>query len=167
MTQMAVNYGKVLCETGVRPEEVRQAQAVLEAVPALRTILSHPEIPSNNKEKAVEKIFPQTLQNFFKVLCRNHDTEMADEIFESYHEQYNEERGVLTAKISFVIPPDEKQMEGIRKWICQTFRASDVDLDMKQDQALIGGFVVRVGDKEIDWSLKGRIEQLQHKLTRR
>ncbi|RGZ01171.1 ATP synthase F1 subunit delta [Clostridium sp. AM58-1XD] len=167
MTQMAVNYGKVLCETGVRPEEVRQALTIMKAAPVLRTILSHPEIPLINKERAVEKIFPQTLQNFFKVLCRNCDMEMADEIFEAYREQYNEEHGILTAEISYVALPDESQIKRIREWLCRRFQASDVELDMRQDQALVGGFVIRIGDQEIDWSLKGRIEQLQYKLTRR
>ena len=167
MTQMAVNYGKVLCETGVRPEEVRQSQAILEKVPVLRTILSHPEVPLSSKEKAVERIFPKTLQSFFKVLCRNRDTEMTDEIFEAYREQYHEEHKILTAVMSYVVLPDEEQLKRIREWLCERFQASDVELHMKQDQALIGGFVLRIGDQEIDWSLKGRIEQLQYKLTRR
>jgi F-type H+-transporting ATPase subunit delta len=40
-------------------------------------------------------------------------------------------------------------------------------MTVEQQPDLIGGFVLRVGDREFDWSLRGRVRQLQQRLIRR
>ena len=39
-----------------------------------------------------------------------------------------------------------------------------VDLTLLQNPGLIGGFVIRAGDREIDWSLRGRLKRLEQKI---
>lgn len=167
MTQMAVNYGRILCETGVGPDDIKRAEQILRSVPEVKIVLANPELSLKKKERVIEKIFPQSLKNFFKVLCRNHDAELTDDIFRSYWRFYHEAHGILAGSLSFVAPPSEKQLEAIKNRLCERYGASSAELQKKQDKNLIGGFVIRIGDQEIDWSLKGRIEQLQQKLIRR
>jgi len=42
-----------------------------------------------------------------------------------------------------------------------------VELTLTEDKSLVGGFVLRAGDREYDWSLIGRYKKLKQKLTRR
>ena len=43
----------------------------------------------------------------------------------------------------------------------------DVELRLVKDSSLGGGFVIRTGDMETDWSIKGRMKQLEQILMRR
>ena len=47
------------------------------------------------------------------------------------------------------------------------FGAKEVILTLREDKSLIGGFILSAGDKEFDWSLRGRYNNLRQKLTRR
>ena len=47
------------------------------------------------------------------------------------------------------------------------FGAQEVILTLREDKSLIGGFILSAGDKEFDWSLRGRYNNLRQKLTRR
>ena len=40
-------------------------------------------------------------------------------------------------------------------------------IEMKKDDSLIGGFILRVGNDEYDRSTKGRLDRLEQRLTRR
>ena len=46
-------------------------------------------------------------------------------------------------------------------------REQKVELTLTEDKSLVGGFVLRAGDREYDWSLIGRYKKLKQKLTRR
>ena len=45
------------------------------------------------------------------------------------------------------------------------YQADKVDLTLKEDADLIGGFVLKVGDHVYDNSLKGKMRKLHQKLT--
>ena len=47
------------------------------------------------------------------------------------------------------------------------YQKQDVELRLVKDSSLGGGFVIRTGDVETDWSIKGRMKQLEQILMRR
>lgn len=167
MTQTAVNYGKALLCLGVEPEEMEQAAEIFEKVPQLFKILSHPMVPMGKKEAVINQVFSGKLGNFFKVLCKNQDLGQLKEIQKVYKECWNEKNHILTVKMTYAEPPKQEQLEGIKDFLCREFHTDDVDMQMEQDKRLLGGFTLRTGSSEIDWSLKGRILQLQQKLVGR
>lgn len=63
--------------------------------------------------------------------------------------------------------PGEEQKAGIRKFLAGEFSADEVQLVLIEKKDLIGGFVLRAGGREFDWSLLGRYRNLKQKLTRR
>ena len=68
------------------------------------------------------------------------------------------------AKLIYVTPPTEEQLAGFRRFLAKECNNPDIDIVCEQDDSLNSGFILRVGNKEYDWSEKGRIEQLQKKL---
>lgn len=54
---------------------------------------------------------------------------------------------------------DGQQLDLLRSAAARTL-AAEVDLDTRVDPELIGGAVLRIGDRVIDGSVRGRIEQL-------
>ena len=55
----------------------------------------------------------------------------------------------------------------MKAFLCEKYDAVKADIEIIQDKALLGGFVLRVGCDEFDWSLQGRLNRLEQKLTRR
>ena len=53
------------------------------------------------------------------------------------------------------------------RYSVRKFSAREVELTLTEDKSLVGGFVLRAGDREYDWSLIGRYKKLKQKLTRR
>ena len=73
----------------------------------------------------------------------------------------------FTPCLRCVTPPDERQLEGLRKYVLRRFKADDVHMDIIKDPSLMGGFIIEAGGCEIDNSLRGRFNQLEQKLIRR
>ena len=63
--------------------------------------------------------------------------------------------------------PEEAQKEKMEDFLRREFGAREVILTLREDKSLIGGFILSAGDKEFDWSLRGRYNNLRQKLTRR
>jgi F-type H+-transporting ATPase subunit delta len=57
------------------------------------------------------------------------------------------------------------QEQSIRERVIKMTGSSNVELNIKVDPRLLGGMIVRVGDKVIDASLKGQLRKLALQLT--
>ena len=71
------------------------------------------------------------------------------------------------ATLYCVHEPDENQKAQMEQFVRRTYGVNGVEMTVEQQPDLIGGFVLRVGDREFDWSLRGRVRQLQQRLIRR
>ena len=116
------------------------------------------------KHAAIVRIFPPAMQNFLKELCDNQDADRIGEILEAYRGLCLEKNGILRAELRCAVQPTGEQLEQMTARLCRKYQKSDVRWTIRHDPSLIGGFVIRVGDVESDWSLKGRLKQLQQKL---
>ena len=77
------------------------------------------------------------------------------------------EIGILKAELLYVTRPAEEQENKMKEFLRSQFSAREVELTLTEDKSLVGGFVLRAGDREYDWSLIGRYKKLKQKLTRR
>lgn len=164
MTQTSINYGIVLYELSVPGEAVEASRRILEEVKELSKILESPVVPFEEKEKVISRIFPEEMKNFLCVVCKYAHAALLPEIFQAYQDYYNEQHKILTADLYCVVPPSQKQLEGIRKFLLKRFQTQDAKIRIIKDESLVGGFLIRTRDQELDYSLKGRINALQQKL---
>lgn len=167
MMQAAINYGRVLYELSISQTAIEEAALALKTVPELKRALSSPVIPKGSKHKVIERVFPKEMITFLKVIVERRDMNLADDIFEAYRTRVAEEEGVLEASLYYVTEPEEAQLQEIKAMLCKKYEKKDIRLRLIEDPGLIGGFIIRVGDVETDWSLKGRLRQLEQKIMRR
>ena len=159
------NYAKVLYELNIAPEVTASANAILKAAPEVSEVLSSPVVSLKEKENVIDKIFPKEICNFMKVLCRYHKASLALEIFKEYQEYYNKRHNILNAELFYVVAPKKEQLDGMKNFLCKKYHTKDVQIKQIEDKSLIGGFCKKKKKKEIDYSLKGKINALQQKLT--
>lgn len=167
MTQIVINYAKVLYELGISKELINEAQEILSSEPKLKTCLVSPVVSNQKKHNIIERVFPKEMHNFFKVLCDYQSMEVIDEIFVAYKDYYNEQNSILEAKLTFVTAPDQEQLDGIKAFLMNKHHKKQVELSLVEDPNIIGGFIIQAQNYETDRSIKGRLDQLQQRLVRR
>ena len=75
-----------------------------------------------------------------------------------------EHAGNLSAEIIYVVPPTEEQLAKIKSFLQDKYRTKDLTVSLKEDKNLLGGFVIRIGSDEYDWSMRGRLQQIGRKM---
>lgn len=140
------------------------ANDIFDAVPQVLTDLSNPAIDLEKKHRVIDKVFPGEIRDFLKILCDNDKIFLFPEICEAFRVKMPQKKEVISAVLRCVTEPDEKQMEGIRSFVLEKYRGTELELSLVHDASLGGGFVLTVGQEEFDWSQKGRIRQMQEKL---
>lgn len=167
MTQAACNYGQVLYELKVPKTMVEEAERIFCQVPELKKALVSPVVKMSEKKRVIDRVFPEELRNFLKVLCGHQDMDSIEDVFEAYHAYACEQEGILRATLYYVTEPDAEQIKKIKQMLTAKYGMRDAELSLVQDTSLGGGFIIRTGDVETDWSIKGRLKQLEQILTRR
>ncbi len=165
MTQTASRYARVLWELEIPKESIGETLSIFEESPELKTVLSDPAVYMEKKEAVVDRIFPEDMRNFLKVLCINKGITYIEEIVSEYKIWADTHSRIINATLTYVNPPNDEQMEGIKKFLLKKYDALDVDLQEFTDPSLMGGFILTAGDQEYDWSLRGRIEAMGKKLA--
>ena len=73
-------------------------------------------------------------------------------------------KGERNAILSYVTEPTREQLEGIKSFLNKKYK--DINIEMREDPSLGGGFVIQAGNDVYDWSLKGRIKQFEDKIEK-
>lgn len=72
----------------------------------------------------------------------------------------------LTARVSSAVPLTKEDQAALREKLEARF-SQDLNLRFEVEPSLLGGVVVRVGDKVMDGSVKGKLEALKQTLAPR
>ena len=164
MNQTAINYGQVLLELAVPREDIESSRQIWESSLPLRQALTNPVIQNKQKNKVIDKIFPSSMHSFMKIVCKYQEESLLSEIFQAYDKLEHESRGILCGTLYCVKEPDKSQLEQIDARLCRELNARQVVLHVQPDKSLIGGFIIRIGDLEIDQSILGSMNCLKEKL---
>ena len=157
MKQEAIQYVERLHDIGLSDGVFHDADVIFKTVPEIRSHLENPSTPLSVRHAMIERIFPQEIRNFLKVLCDNGDVGLWDEIRAQFCH-------VMRASLTYVTAPTEEQRANFLSFITQKYDAGEIELEEKEDKSLGGGFVLQVGNDVYDWSLEGRKKQLQQQL---
>lgn len=161
----AKRYARVLYELEIPKADIEKTKEIFEQVPEVLEVLVNPVVTAKNKYSVIEQIFPKSVCNFLKVTCENQRMGMIQDIFESYDKYCEEQQKVITATLTCVEEPSEEQAEKMKTFIMDKYHKSKVKLEVEKDPSLLGGFILRVGSDEYDWSIRGRMDRLEQKLT--
>ena len=167
MTRTAINYGTALYQLRPSQEAVETMEALFQACPQLAEALDNPTVTRASKHRVVERLFPRELWNFGKVVSDHRRARELTDMTEAYRDCLRREQKVLPAELLCVTEPSEEQKEGFRQLLQREYQVQKVELTVRKAPELIGGFLLRAGGREYDWSLRGRMRQMEQTLVRR
>ena len=135
----------------------------------LRLLLRNPIVKHDKKLSILTAIFQgkvsETLMRFFQILTSKNREDALEFIGDEFLVQYNALMGVQVAEVTSATPLTPATRAEIEAMVKQQTGLKDVSLTEKVDTSLIGGFVLRVGDQQIDDSVKGNLRRLRTTLT--
>lgn len=165
MTEVARLYGTVLYELKVPQEMIEKTGEIFKENPELVQVLQSPVYRREKKHMVIEKIwkspeFSGLMVKFLKKACDAGAISEFPDIVKVREECEKLEDGILTAQLWYVTAPDEAQLEGIRQFLKQTYGKREVQITLSSHPELMGGFVLKTGDVEYDYSLLGKLKKL-------
>ena len=82
----AVRYARVLYELGIPADRVQKTREIFEEVPQLHDIFVNPTIAPGKKQNVIDRVFPEQMRNFLKVVCKYQRMDLISDIFFAYDE---------------------------------------------------------------------------------
>jgi F-type H+-transporting ATPase subunit delta len=146
-----------------------QLAAVVEVLsdPAVSDALANPE--TNLAERVrqglqlLDGVSPEA-KNLARLLIERRRVGIAREILSHYDALADKASGVIRAEVITAIPVDDALEKRIRDSLGKQL-GSAVQTTVRTDPSIIGGLVIRIGDRVIDDSLRTHLQQLQAALA--
>ena len=130
----------------------------------LDLILRHPAIGRDEKKDLVERIFKgsirEELVNFIFVLIDNKRIASLEDILAAYEEIYNQYENIERVLAITAVEMDKKTKKALEKSLGRKLNKK-IKLENKIDPGIIGGAILRYGNKYIDGSLAGQLESMR------
>jgi len=128
-------------------------------------MLRNPIISHDKKRDVLEKLFkgkvhPLTM-SILDIITRKNREPLLPSIAKEFHNAYNEYKGVGKATVVTAIPLDAKLRAEFEQMVKNLSDKKQVELIESVDPDMIGGFVLTVGDRQIDASIKNKLKALQ------
>jgi F-type H+-transporting ATPase subunit delta len=175
VAKIANRYAKSLIDLSVDKnvldEVVRDTRGFLEltANKDFGVFLKSPIIHADKKiEVLVEllggKVRPELL-DFFKMVVRKGREGILPDILTVVEDKYNEMKGVTRVVITSAVELSDSEFERIAAKLKKTSLVSaNIEFIKKINPALMGGFVIEIGDKRYDASVAGKMKKLRNQL---
>lgn len=169
--RIASRYGKSILDLAKERnelekihEEFQNFSATLQSSKELRNLLKSPIIPVDKKTKVMRAIFENNMGElsmaFIELVLKKKREAYLGDIAEYFHLLYNQEKSITMANVTSASPLTDTQRNHILKVIEEQI-GQKVELKSKIDPKLIAGFVLNVGDKQIDASMANQINELR------
>lgn len=134
----------------------------------LAVVLKNPIVPADKKRSILKALFekrvqPLTFKAFELIISKDREG-ILDEIAVAFIDQYNILKGIVVASVTTPYTLEDKQRKEIIK-IVEEITGLKVELIEIIDESLIGGFVLKIGDKQIDESVKSKLAKIQRALV--
>ncbi len=135
----------------------------------LRLLLRNPIVKHDKKLSILNAVFQgkvsETMLRFFQILTSKNRESALEHIGTEFLAQYNALMGVQVAEVTSATPLTPATRAEIEQLVKQQTGLKEVSLTEKVDASLIGGFILRVGDQQIDDSVRGGLRRLRSSLT--
>ena len=170
-------YGDALFELAVEKdkvdvllEEIEQLQKVLSENDEFGRLMNHPKIIKEEKIQVAKDVFggraSDELLGFLTIIITKDRYKDIDEILDYFIAEVKRYKGIGIATVTTAVPLKEEQCKKIEQKLLETTEFTKMEMHYKLDESLIGGMVVRIGDRVVDSSIKTKLSELQKELLK-
>jgi len=137
---------------------------VLDKLPDLDAVLSSPRVSHDEKVGLLDRVFAErmspSLQTFLKVVSAHGRLDCLRAIAQAARAELNRTAGIVVVEVTTAEPIDAGLEKQIKKSLSRSL-GQDVQIRSRTDSTIIGGMVVRIGDKVFDGSVANQLGTLR------
>lgn len=170
-------YGDALFEVALESgqldtywDEVKAVRTALAENPELFKLMSHPKIVKEEKEKVIEDIFEgkvsAELVGLLRMIVEKGHFEEIDSVLEYFEAQVKEYKNIGTAYVTAAMELTDAQKAAVEKRLLETTKYVKFEMHYAVDTTLIGGMVIRIGDRVVDSSVRTKLSALTRELSK-
>jgi len=131
-------------------------------VTAKQYALSLLEITDGKDSKKLE----EAILKFSQLIKDNNQLNQIDKILYHFRKLYNQRHNIKEAQINTAQEVNKDELEKIENYLQGLNKDETLEFKVNIKQEIIGGIVLKYGDKIIDASLKTRLNQLKNSLLK-
>jgi F-type H+-transporting ATPase subunit delta len=166
-------YAEAAFEVAMRDSTLERWRADLDMAASLAgdqralDVLANPAIPIDQRMTALDQMLgdraSEGARNLIRLLLRRGRIEALPRVAAEFRRLDDARQGIThaTATSATALTDDEVRQLTAR---LEQSTGGRIALDVEVDPSLLGGIVVRVGDRLIDGSVRGRLERLRNQL---
>jgi F-type H+-transporting ATPase subunit delta len=136
----------------------------------LRRFLEAPQISADEKNAVLSKAYedraPRLFLRYLQRLVKNRRQMLIPEIANEYRDLVDEVEGRVHAQVTLAKPVDDEQRAAIARQLSHTL-GKPVIPQVRINPNILGGIIVRVGDRVMDGSVRRRLGILRNRMMSR
>ena len=149
-------------------EAVSGMAEILRTSEELRKLMNHPKIMKEDKVKIVDETFggrvPKEVLGLMSVMITKGRAGELLSVFDYFVDLVKEEKKIGKADITTAIALSEGQKQQVEQKLLDTTKYETFEMSYHVDESLIGGMVIRIGDRVVDSSIKTKLYDLSRQL---
>lgn len=172
--QLALRYAEAIYELSAEKNMLDQVEMELGLVEStinahseLSTLIYHPRVLAQAKKETITKIFKLDVADFvlkfLMLLVDKRRETILPAIIREYVKLANVARNIVEAEVTTAMPLDSNQQDALIAKL-GIVTGKTIVLKTHINKAIIGGVVVKIGDKLIDGSIARQLETLKNAL---
>ncbi|HAU86006.1 MAG TPA: F0F1 ATP synthase subunit delta [Lachnospiraceae bacterium] len=170
-------YGQALFELALEEnalEQILEEEAFVKEVFAenedLVTLLNHPKISKDEKIQVVENIFKgkisDTMVGFLVIVVTKERYDELNHIFQYLEEKVKEYKNIGVVSVTTAVELTEEQKLQLTKRLLEVTSFKQLEFHYEVNPDIIGGMILRIGDRVVDSSIRTEIDQMAKSLSK-
>ena len=169
---LSARYAKSLLGLAIEQNALDAVYTDMQAVKAacadsrdLALLLKSPVVKTDKKQSILKEVFGGMLGElsmaFINLLTDKRREYHLEGIASAFITQYKAHNNITTATVTSAVALSDDAREKLRGMVKQSYPGQEIELQEQIDASLIGGFVIRVADKQVDASIKHSLREMQ------
>ena len=174
-SKISVRYAKAFFSAAVERNLLQAAKKdvdlllhLLQTQPRLKELLSSPVVKTKEKRVVLDTIFTDTFDkltmDFLHLLLKNNREVYLLEMCLNFQGLYSKLTGIKIAQLITAVELDDARLKKFSDLIEIHF-GGKAEILTKVDEELLGGFILRVEDKQLDVSVSTQLKKMRREFV--
>lgn len=169
--RVASRYAKSLADLAMEKGLMEKVYAdmvlfskVVKDNPSFASLLKNPIVTHSKKQVIINKVFSTKVSDltlrFFELITKKNRENMLAAIADAFQQQYYTFKGIQKATVTTTFALNDDLRKAFKNKV-KEITGSEAELEERIDKSIIGGFILKIGDRQIDDSLQSKLKDLE------
>lgn len=168
-------YGEALFELAVEEgkedeflSQITEISKILKENPDFSKLMNHPKILKEEKLEVIDNVFKgrvsEELVGFLRLVVTKDRYSDIDDILEYFVSEVKALKGIGVANVTTALELTDVQKKAVETRLLETTSYKAMEINYSVDEDIIGGMIIRIGDRVVDSSVQTKLNKLQREL---